>query len=85
MRVETLTLYDPLAHDPRRRDIMLPENYSPRDWTNGEIEAAKALWNEHNTDRSWQRLQPEKSAGTGAWMIYLNDPRISLNVSESYA
>jgi hypothetical protein len=68
---------------------MLPENYRPGDWTNGEIEAAKALWNEHNTPRSWQRLQQEKSAGAGAWMIYLKDARISfnvsINVSKSYA
>ena len=62
---------------------MLPENYGPGDWTNGEVEAAKALWNEHETRRSWQRLQQEKSAGAVAWMIYVNDARISLNVLKS--
>jgi hypothetical protein len=30
---------------------MLPENYGPVDRTNGEIEAAKAPWNEHKTRR----------------------------------
>jgi hypothetical protein len=34
---------------------MLRENYGPGDWTNGEIESAKALWDEHNTRRSSQR------------------------------
>jgi len=32
---------------------MLPENNGAGDWTNGEIEAVKALWNEHNTHNSW--------------------------------
>ena len=50
---------------------MLPGNYGSGDWTNGGIEAAKALWIEHNTHRSWQRLQQVKSAGSVAWMVYL--------------
>jgi hypothetical protein len=64
---------------------MLPEDYGPGDSTNGEIEAAKARWNERKTHRSWQRLQQQKSAGAIAWMIYLNDARISLYVFKSYA
>ena len=64
---------------------MLPENYRPGDWANGEIEAAKALWNEHNIHRSWQRLQQEKSAGASAWVIYRNDAQISLKLFETYA
>ena len=54
---------------------MLPENRRPEDRANGEIGAAKVLWNEHNTRHSWQRLEREKSGGADAWMIYLKDAR----------
>jgi len=56
---------------PEGETSMLPGNYGSGDWTNGGIEAAKALWIEHNTHRSWQRLQQVKSAGSVAWMVYL--------------
>ena len=42
---------------PEGETLTLPENYGPGDWTNAEIEAAKPLWNEHNTHRSRRRLQ----------------------------
>jgi hypothetical protein len=61
------------------------EDYGPGYWTNGENQAAKALWNEHKRHRFWQRLQQEKSAGAIARMIFLNDVGISLNVFKSYA
>jgi hypothetical protein len=63
---------------------MLFENYAPLAWTNGGIEAVKALWNEHFAHRSWHRFQ-QKTAGAGALMIYLKNRHASLNAFESYA
>jgi hypothetical protein len=63
---------------------MLPENDGPGDRINGEIEAANVLGSEHNTHRPWQGLQQEKSGGPGAWVIYLDDTRIALNVFKTY-
>jgi hypothetical protein len=63
---------------------MSPENYRPRDWMNGEIEAAKTLWNEHNTHVPGGTFNSKNPPGAGAWMIYLNDTRVCFNVFKSY-
>ena len=60
---------------------MKPEEYGEGNWTNGEIEAAKMMWNRHNPHRPVEKLHPSIS---DAWMIYLPDARTCFGVFKSY-
>jgi hypothetical protein len=59
-----------------------PEEYGAGDWTNGEIEAAKALWESHNPHRKIAALHPNIA---DAWMRYLHDARVCFQIFKSYA
>jgi hypothetical protein len=61
---------------------MNPEEYGPGDWTNGEVEAAKALWDAHNPHRRVGLLHPTIA---DAWMRYLPDARTCFRIFKSYS
>ncbi len=57
------------------------DEYGPGDWTNGEVEAAKALWDANNPYRRVGLLHPTIA---DAWMRYLPDARTCFRVFRSY-